>query len=83
LTLSAAGDIVLYDRGKMVWHAGTANRGATNLVFQADGHLVLYTDGMATVWSSRTAGHDGAVLLLGANGRVSIVYRGRTLWSIP
>ena len=83
LTLSAAGDVVLYDRGKVVWRAGTANRGATKLVFQADGHLVLYTDAMATVWSSESAGHDGAVLLLGANGRVSIVHSGQTIWSIP
>jgi len=83
LTVDGAGDVVLYDRGKVVWRAGVANRGATKLVFQADGHLVLYTSAMETVWSSRTAGHDGAVLRLGANGRVSIVHSGRTIWSRP
>jgi hypothetical protein len=82
LTLTAAGDVVLRDRGKVVWHTGTANRGATKLVFQADGNLVLYTDSMATVWRSNTPGHDGAVLVLGANGRLSIVHGGRTIWSI-
>ncbi|MEO3742077.1 hypothetical protein [Plantactinospora sp. B5E13] len=80
LTLTANGNLALYDQGRLVWSAGTGGRGAAELVFQADGNFVLYTSRKATIWSTRTDGHDGAILVLQADGNVTISQHGRTLW---
>ncbi|MEU4677704.1 hypothetical protein [Micromonospora sp. NPDC023737] len=80
LTLTSDGNVVLYDQGRRVWSAQTSGKGADQLVFQADGNLVLYTRGMATIWSTRTDGHDGAILVLQNDGNVTISQNGRTLW---
>ncbi|BCJ56077.1 hypothetical protein Asp14428_75520 [Actinoplanes sp. NBRC 14428] len=81
LALTASGDVVLRDRGRAVWAAGTGGRDARELVFQADGNLVLYAGDNATIWSSGTPGNDGAVLTLGGDGKVRIALGGRTLWT--
>ena len=43
-------------------------------------HLVLYSSTNATVWSSKTAGNNGAILVLRVDGNVVITANGRTLW---
>jgi hypothetical protein len=43
--------------------------------------VVLYGGDQRTLWSSRTDGHDGAVLVLQADGDLTIVQGGRTLWA--
>jgi len=81
LTLATNGDVTLADQGKVVWRAGTAGRGGTQLIMQADGNLVLYSRNGATVWSTRTDLNDGAVLVLGSDGSLTIQIFGRLLWS--
>jgi hypothetical protein len=50
-------------------------------VFQADGNLVLYSSDDETLWSSQTDGHDGAVLVLQADGTLAIRQGDTTLWT--
>ncbi|WP_345143007.1 hypothetical protein [Dactylosporangium darangshiense] len=80
LMLGLDGDIVLYDQGNVVWRAHTAGKGGCCLVFQSDGHLVLYDGGSVGVWGTQTAGNAGAVLVLHSDGNVSISLHGQTLW---
>ncbi|MCM4083457.1 hypothetical protein [Paractinoplanes hotanensis] len=80
LALTGDGNVVLHDRGRPVWRSGTAGRNARDLVFQADGNLVLYAHDNSTVWSSGTPGNDGATLKLGGDGNLSITKPGRVLW---
>ncbi|WP_431977488.1 hypothetical protein [Micromonospora haikouensis] len=80
LAVTGAGDVVLRDRGRSVWSSGTTGRDVRELVFQADGNLVLYAHDDSTVWSSATPGNDGATLTLGGDGNVRIGLDGRTLW---
>jgi hypothetical protein len=49
-------------------------------VFQADGNFVVY-QGDQPVWSSRTDGHDGATLVLQADGAMRILYGNAALWT--
>ncbi|MGW2282955.1 hypothetical protein [Streptomyces sp. NPDC001770] len=81
LAFQGDGNLVLYDRANHpLWAAGTVGRGART-VFQADGNLVVYTRDMRTVWSSRTDGHEGAVLVLGADGNLVVRQGGTRLWA--
>ncbi|GLY79769.1 hypothetical protein [Actinoallomurus iriomotensis] len=81
LSLTSGGDLVLRDRNdERVWSSGTHASG-THAVFQADGNFVLYGGDQRTLWSSRTDGHDGAVLVLQADGDLTIVQDGRVLWA--
>ncbi|WP_431906489.1 hypothetical protein [Micromonospora carbonacea] len=80
LAVTGTGDVVLRDRGRSVWSSGTTGRDVRELVFQADGNLVLYAHDDSTVWSSATPGNDGATLTLGGDGNVRIGLDGRTLW---
>jgi hypothetical protein len=81
LVLQGDGNLVLYDRqGHPRWQSGTVGQGATT-VFQADGNFVVYTSSMHPVWSSRTDGQDGAELLLGADGNLTIRHGAAVLWS--
>jgi hypothetical protein len=80
LTLRTNGDLVLSDEhDKAVWSTGTHAAG-THVVFQADGNFVLYSSTNETLWSSRTDGHDGAVLVLRADGDLAITQGGTVLW---
>ena len=56
MTLQNDGNLVIYDRaGRNRWSSRTSGSGATQLVFQKDNNLVLYTAGWArNVWSTRT-----------------------------
>jgi hypothetical protein len=80
LSLQTNGDLVLHDEhDKVVWSTGT-NAAGTHVVFQADGNFVLYSSTNETLWSSRTDGHDGADLVLRANGDMAITQGGIVLW---
>lgn len=78
------GDLVIADvrSGRILWRAGTANKGAAETVFQADGTLAVYGAGLINaLWSSYTNGNDGAVLVIRADGNVVITAAGgRLLW---
>ncbi|MEU4236246.1 hypothetical protein [Actinoplanes sp. NPDC026619] len=78
LTLTARGNLVLQDQGRTVWQTGTTT--GAKLVMQNDGHLVLYDAGNANVWSSKTPGNPGAVLILRADGNMVIALNGRVLF---
>jgi hypothetical protein len=59
--------------------ARTAGHG-DRVIFQDDGHLVVYDISMQPWWQSGTAGHGGAVLVLQADGDVCIVDHGTVIW---
>ena len=50
------GDLGIYNKnGVLKWHTNTKGSGVTQMLWQQDGNLVLYTSGYArAVWSSRT-----------------------------
>lgn len=50
------GDLAIFDKsGVLKWHTNTKGSGATQMLWQQDGNLVLYTAGYAkAVWSSKT-----------------------------
>jgi hypothetical protein len=78
LTVTGGGNLVLQDQGRTVWQTGTTS--GVKLVMQNDGHLVLYDARGGTAWSSGTAGHPGAVLILRADGNLVISQNGRILF---
>ncbi|GAA0235289.1 hypothetical protein [Cryptosporangium japonicum] len=51
------GDLGVYNKaGVRKWHTNTAGSGATQMLWQQDGNLVLYTSGYGrAVWASNTA----------------------------
>ena len=79
LVMRTDGNLVVTRGGVVRWSAGTTGSGNTT-VFQADGNLVTYTSSQATAWSSRTDGHNGAVLVFQTNGNIQILYQGGVLW---
>ncbi len=85
LTMRADGDLVVTDAiGRRLWHTGTddprPDRAGYQATFQDDGNFVVYTRAQQPLWTSGTAGHPGAVLVLQADGDVCVVDRGRQLW---
>lgn len=67
--------------GTVLWSAHTSGSG-NYAVFQADGNLVVYSaDGLA-LWTSGSAGHDGARMVLQDDGNVVICSTaGNAVWS--
>ncbi|MCG7208244.1 protein kinase domain-containing protein [Streptomyces arenae] len=81
MTMQTDGNLVIFDEDHhRRWSSGTSGTGY-RAIMQADGNLVVYDKDTWGVWSSVTSGHDGACLYLGADGDVSVVYQGTTLWS--
>jgi hypothetical protein len=79
LKLDSGGNLVVTYAGAAKWSSGTKGQGV-RAVFQADGNLVVYAADNSTVWSSRTDGHNGAVLVIGGNGNVYVTYENAVLW---
>lgn len=79
LTMNSGGNLVLTYRGAVTWASGTTGRGNTT-VFQADGNFVVYGADTSPAWSTRTDGHDGAVLVITGSGELYISYEGKRLW---
>jgi hypothetical protein len=79
LTFDSGGNLVVTYNGAVTWSSGTTGTGAW-AVFQADGNLVVYEQDSSTAWSTRTDGHDGAVLMIGGHGNVYIEYQNTVLW---
>jgi hypothetical protein len=79
LKLDSGGNLVVSYAGAKKWSSGTTGKGVRG-VFQADGNFVVYAADNSTVWSSRTDGHDGAVLVIGGDGNVCVTYRSTVLW---
>jgi hypothetical protein len=79
LKLDSGGNLVVSYAGARKWSSGTTGKGVRG-VFQADGNFVVYAADNSTVWSSRTDGHDGAVLVIGGDGNVRVTYGNAVLW---
>jgi hypothetical protein len=81
LLLQSDGDLAIVDENGVVrWHSGTAGTG-DHAVFQNDGHFVVYNRNEQPRWSSGNAGRPGAVLVLGADRNVTIVFNAAVIWS--
>ncbi|WP_431951528.1 hypothetical protein [Actinacidiphila sp. bgisy167] len=79
LTMTSGGNLVLTYRGAVRWASGTTGQGVST-VFQDDGNFVVYRTDTSTAWSTRTDGHDGAVLVITGSGELYISYQGQKLW---
>jgi surface antigen len=53
---------------------------AYRLIMQGDGNLVLYS-GATALWSSRTAGHDGASAVMQGDGNLVVYQSGAAIWN--
>jgi hypothetical protein len=80
LSMTSGGKLEVVVNGTVRWSSGPTG---AETVFQADGNFVMYDDANYdhAVWSSGTAGHPDAVLVLEANGNVVIQDNGVTLWA--
>ncbi|KAK1320131.1 Mannose-specific lectin [Acorus calamus] len=83
LIMQADCNLVMYDKGKAVWHTNTAGKGYCDcyLKMQSDGDLVVYNkDGSHRLWTSHTGvgGHKNYELVLQPNRNV-IIY-GPAIW---
>ena len=75
------GQLSLYINFKRVWSTPTRGSGATKLVNQTDGNLVLYTDDGKVAWASNTNGRGGSTLSLQIDGNLVLYAGGTATWS--
>ncbi|MGP4109415.1 Dyp-type peroxidase [Streptomyces sp. 4N509B] len=82
LRFEADNDLVVRDENERErWRAGVNRRGAIRAELREDGNLVMPTMAGEIIWSSGTAGHPGATLVVGVDGDVSIrAADGSVLW---
>ncbi|WP_306820037.1 protein kinase domain-containing protein [Streptomyces sp. DSM 40750] len=81
MVMRTNGDLVIYDEDDRArWSSGTTGSG-NRAYLQGDGNLVVFGASGESLWHSATQGHDGAVLCLGADGNVNIIYQDRAIWS--
>lgn len=78
LGLTSSGDFVLKNENKVIWNAGIA--GTWRLYMQNDGNLVALKSGGMVLWKSRTAGNDGAELVVDDNGSAMVVREKSIIW---
>lgn len=74
LILQGDGNLVEYvtSTGVPLWASGTAGSGATTLVFQDDGNVVLYTAAGVPVWATGTNGSNARYFYPYGNGTVVV-----------
>ncbi|MDR1032764.1 MAG: hypothetical protein LBL84_01985 [Candidatus Nomurabacteria bacterium] len=72
LVLQEDGNLVYYTLYQPVWNSGTSGTGASRLVMQSDGDLVLYDSSNKALWHSNTSGNPGAYLKLQPDGNLVI-----------
>jgi hypothetical protein len=83
ITMTQGGNLEIGDpaTGYLLWSAGTYGSG-NYAVFQADGNLVVYGADGTSLWTSGSAGNDGARMVLQDDGNVVILsVSGATVWS--
>jgi hypothetical protein len=84
ISMLTNGNLVISDENGVVrWSSHTEGSGY-KAVFQGDGHFVVYTQDGGTAWSSGTAGHPDAELVIQDDGNVVILSSptgGSVLWS--
>jgi len=79
--LGADGILTLREGSTVIWSA-FQTVAAVTLRLQGDGNLVARSATNAAVWSSATAGKNGAVLTVEDNGSVVLRHLGLVVWSI-
>jgi hypothetical protein len=67
------GNVVLYQNGVALWHAGTNGQSTSALVMQADGNLVLYRPNGSAVWHTQTHGHSTGALVVADDGNLIVL----------
>lgn len=89
LTYQDDGNLVLYQSGTAIWAINcwpTCSEGYTpawHAIMQGDGNFVVYRQDATTMWSSGTAGDNGAVLVLQDDGNLVIRDQtGNALWAL-
>ncbi|MGI5239302.1 hypothetical protein [Dactylosporangium sp. CA-139066] len=81
LVMENNGELTVYDEtGRKRWNSPTTGRGY-KMVFQDDGNLVVNDQSDTSIWTSNTPGHNGATLVLEADGNVCVVYQGAVIWA--
>jgi hypothetical protein len=81
LNFQRDGNIVLYDKGRVLWASETNGSRANELRMQADGNFVLYGRGR-TIWSTNTGGNPGAQLRVQNDGNlVMYTVDQRVIWA--
>ncbi|MFF3821258.1 mannose-binding protein [Streptomyces bluensis] len=81
MTMQGDGNLVVYNEDNdPIWAAGVFGENH-KVRFQKDGNLVVYTADDRPVWASQTSGHEGAKLVLRADGKVAIMDGTTKLWS--
>ncbi|GAA4812140.1 protein kinase domain-containing protein [Streptomyces ziwulingensis] len=81
MVMEAGGDLVIYDEdGRARWSSGTTGSG-NEAYLQGDGNLVVFAPDGRSLWHTGTQDHDGAILCLGADGNVNLVYQDQAIWS--
>ncbi|MGW6027428.1 mannose-binding protein [Streptomyces sp. NPDC055099] len=81
MVMQTDGNLVVYnEKGKPIWAAMTFGENH-RAIFQPDGNLVIHNGDDRPIWASKSHGHEGARLVLRADGKVVIVHNGRVIWS--
>jgi hypothetical protein len=90
LFMQTDGNLVLYEKDtdnendtpNALWATCTMGQDVAFMIMQADGNLVLYNTSEGASWNSGTSGYEGAYLVLGNEGTLSIDYPvGQTIWT--
>jgi hypothetical protein len=76
------GNFVIYGPSGAIWATGTGNRGASFLVFQADGNFVMYNWLSQPIWASGSSSTHPGALSLGSDGNlVASNTTNQAIWS--
>ena len=81
LRFQGDGNLVLSDREKVYWSSKTEKKGATKLILQSDGNLVIYRSDNSAVWSSKTAGSGAEKLSISDTGEIKLLTGIEVFWS--
>lgn len=81
MVMQTDGNLVVYNElDKPIWASMTFGQNH-RAIFQGDGNLVIHNGDDRPIWASKTHGHEGAQLVLRADGKVVIIYNGQVIWS--
>ncbi|MBA3757275.1 hypothetical protein H0X09_00185 [Candidatus Saccharibacteria bacterium] len=81
LTLQKDGNLTLNSNFKSVWSTGPL-AGASRVVMQPDGNLVLYSLNNVPLWNSETSGNPGSQVVLQTDGNMVIYNSSNTpVWA--
>lgn len=82
LSLDANGDVSGRRNGTVLYSTGTGGVSVGLAGMQGDGNFVIYDTSGKPRWSSSTAGHPGAYVLVRNDGITEIVYQGSVIWQV-